>query len=209
MVRPSGRKGDDDLGPVTDRTCRVQGHTVITSSRGVRGRHSTSDLSSTPPLFLLAYIMICVHPVYDPNLAAPTVRPHIPYRSSAQEPLTEFSGPARQLRANFFKQMVGAIKPDSSYSTHGYTVGDYSFSSSEPFMGRQSADLRLTGSFMSVMSKISGSCNKRPDKARDVPTPTKRKRVKASDWEQTSPAEGGPIDPELILSYGGHVASPI
>ncbi|KAI5673903.1 hypothetical protein M9H77_14267 [Catharanthus roseus] len=37
----------------------------------------------------------------------------------------------------------------------------------------------LTGSFMSVMSKISRSCNKRLDKARDVPVPTQRKRVKA------------------------------
>ncbi|KAI5666407.1 hypothetical protein M9H77_16260 [Catharanthus roseus] len=31
------------------------------------------------------------------------------------------------------------------------------------------------------------------------------KRVKASDWEQTVPAEGGPVDPKLIPSYGGHV----
>ncbi|KAI5652332.1 hypothetical protein M9H77_29519 [Catharanthus roseus] len=61
---------------------------------------------------------------------------------------------------------------------------------------------------MLVMSKISRSCNKRPDKARDVPAPTQRKRVKASDWEQTGPAEGGPVDPELIPSYSGHVAGP-
>ncbi|KAI5649139.1 hypothetical protein M9H77_35144 [Catharanthus roseus] len=171
--------------------------------------------------------------VYDPYLAAPTVRPHIPYRSSAQE----------QLGVDFFLQMVGAVQPDSSYSTHGYAAGDYGVSSSEPFMGRQSADLRFEGnwglgeepdrraddggdgdgydddddddddddsedsedvgdeeqpvplapvasasgsdgrprhrkvkgladSFMSVMSKISGSRNKRPDKARDVPAPT-------------------------------------
>ncbi|KAI5677266.1 hypothetical protein M9H77_08216 [Catharanthus roseus] len=32
-----------------------------------------------------------------------------------------------------------------------------------------------------------------------------RKRVKASDWEQIGPAEGGPVDPKLIPSYGGHV----
>ncbi|KAI5680276.1 hypothetical protein M9H77_01503 [Catharanthus roseus] len=57
---------------------------------------------------------------------------------------------------------------------------------------------------MSVISKISWSRNKRPDKACDVPAPTQRKRVKASDWEQTGPAEGGPVDPELIPSYGGH-----
>ncbi|KAI5659648.1 hypothetical protein M9H77_28441 [Catharanthus roseus] len=42
----------------------------------------------------------------------------------------------------------------------------------------------LTGNFMSVMSKISGSRNKRPDVTRDVLAPTqRRKKVKASDWE--------------------------
>ncbi|KAI5656359.1 hypothetical protein M9H77_25152 [Catharanthus roseus] len=63
----------------------------------------------------------------------------------------------------------------------------------------------LTGSFMSVMSKIAGSRNKRPEVAHKVPVPTqKRKKLKLSDWEQTGPAEGGPVDPELIPSYGGH-----
>ncbi|KAI5683482.1 hypothetical protein M9H77_04710 [Catharanthus roseus] len=64
----------------------------------------------------------------------------------------------------------------------------------------------LTGSFMSVMSKFAGSRNKRPEVAHDVPARTqKRKKVKASDWEQTEPAEGGPVVPELIPLYGGHV----
>ncbi|KAI5654466.1 hypothetical protein M9H77_31653 [Catharanthus roseus] len=64
----------------------------------------------------------------------------------------------------------------------------------------------LTNSFISIMSKISRSRNKRSNKARDIPAPTQRKRVKASDWEQTGPADGGSIDLELIPSYGGHVA---
>ncbi|KAI5668354.1 hypothetical protein M9H77_18207 [Catharanthus roseus] len=65
----------------------------------------------------------------------------------------------------------------------------------------------LTDSFMSVMSKIVGSRNKRPEVACEVLGPTqKRKKVKPSDWEQTKPAEGGPIDPKLIPSYSGHVA---
>ncbi|KAI5650633.1 hypothetical protein M9H77_36638 [Catharanthus roseus] len=63
----------------------------------------------------------------------------------------------------------------------------------------------LTGSFLSVMSKISGSRNKRPDKAHDVLAPTQRKKVKTSNWEQTGPTEGGLVDLELIPSYGGHV----
>ncbi|KAI5667210.1 hypothetical protein M9H77_17063 [Catharanthus roseus] len=40
-------RGDDNLGPVTDRTSQVVGRAVTASSRGVRGRHSTSDILST------------------------------------------------------------------------------------------------------------------------------------------------------------------
>ncbi|KAI5657905.1 hypothetical protein M9H77_26698 [Catharanthus roseus] len=47
MVRLGARRGDDDLRTVTDKTGRVEGRTVTTSSRGVRGCHSTSDISST------------------------------------------------------------------------------------------------------------------------------------------------------------------
>ncbi|KAI5683303.1 hypothetical protein M9H77_04531 [Catharanthus roseus] len=49
----------------------------------------------------------------------------------------------------------------------------------------------LTGSFILVMSKIVG------------------KKAKSSDWELTGPTDGGPIDPELIQLYGGHVAGRI
>ncbi|KAI5653890.1 hypothetical protein M9H77_31077 [Catharanthus roseus] len=48
MVRPSGRKGDADLGPVTDRTGRVEERPMTASSRGVRGQYSTSDILVTP-----------------------------------------------------------------------------------------------------------------------------------------------------------------
>ncbi|KAI5649783.1 hypothetical protein M9H77_35788 [Catharanthus roseus] len=149
------------------------------------------------------------HIVYDPYLVAPTVRPHMPYRSSAQEPLTKFSGP-----------------PDSLYSTHAYTARDYGVSSSELFMGRQSVDLRFEEDERAddggdgndddddendgdeeqpvPVAPASGSDgrprhgkgrgltgrprNKKLDKACDVPAPTQRKRVKASNWEQTWPA---------------------
>ncbi|KAI5683649.1 hypothetical protein M9H77_04877 [Catharanthus roseus] len=68
----------------------------------------------------------------------------------------------------------------------------------------------LTGSLMSVMSKFAGSRNKRPDMDRDVPAPMqKRKKVKPSNWKQTEAVEGGPVDPERIPSYGGHVAGRI
>ncbi|KAI5683176.1 hypothetical protein M9H77_04404 [Catharanthus roseus] len=297
MVRPGGRRGDDD--------------TVTASSRGTRGRHSTSDLPATliplalsfhhgtgahcsstqpptvpfrsrPPLQPhLSYTPVpyevyeSAHPwtftppdtIYDPYLHAPTIRPYIPYRSAAQEPILEFSGQPRQIGVEFFYQMVGATPHDSSCSTHRYSHADFGVSSSEPYIGRpvdrvcegdrafegdrglgeehdrlqalhiegeadeggddggdddedegedagdeeqpmpvvpvahaSGSDERprhekgkgLTGSFMSMMSKISGSRNKRPEVARE-----------------TGPADGGPVDPELIPLYGGHVAGPI
>ncbi|KAI5682392.1 hypothetical protein M9H77_03620 [Catharanthus roseus] len=55
MVRPSGRREDDDLGPVTDRIGRVEGRTITALSRGVRGRHSTSDLPATPTHLALGF----------------------------------------------------------------------------------------------------------------------------------------------------------
>ncbi|KAI5656884.1 hypothetical protein M9H77_25677 [Catharanthus roseus] len=44
----NGRRGDANLGPVTDRTGRVEGRLVLALSRGVRGRHSTYDIPVTP-----------------------------------------------------------------------------------------------------------------------------------------------------------------
>ncbi|KAI5683115.1 hypothetical protein M9H77_04343 [Catharanthus roseus] len=52
MVRLGVDRGDDDLSTVTDRTGRVEGRAVTGSSRGVRGRHSTSDIPSTSALGL-------------------------------------------------------------------------------------------------------------------------------------------------------------
>ncbi|KAI5673187.1 hypothetical protein M9H77_13551 [Catharanthus roseus] len=48
MVRPGARRGEDDLGHVTNRTGRVQGRTVTASSRGMMGLHSTFNDPCTP-----------------------------------------------------------------------------------------------------------------------------------------------------------------
>ncbi|KAI5650850.1 hypothetical protein M9H77_36855 [Catharanthus roseus] len=212
MVRLSGRRGDDDLGPVTDRTCRVEGRTVTASSRGEAGysiQPPAVPFRSRPPLQPhLSHTPVPYEPygfahppshstntVYDPYLHAPTVvRPCIPYRSTTHEPILEFRGQSWQIRIEFFYQKLGAAPQDSSCSTHGYSHTEYGISSSDPY----------------VLGPIEGSHNKRPEVARDVPAPTqKRKKVKASDWEQTGAAKGGPVDLELIPSYGGHVTGPI
>ncbi|KAI5654726.1 hypothetical protein M9H77_31913 [Catharanthus roseus] len=179
MVRLSGHRGDDDLGPVTDRIGRVEGRTVTASSRGEAG-YSTQPLAvhfrSRPPLQpYLSHTSVPYEPygsayppshptdtVYDPYLHAPIV-------------------------------MLGAALQDSSCNTHGYSHVEYGVSSSDPYIPGPTE-----------------SRNKRLEVARDVPVPTqKRKKVKASNWEQIGAADRGLVDLELIPSYGGHVAGPI
>ncbi|KAI5658712.1 hypothetical protein M9H77_27505 [Catharanthus roseus] len=174
----NGRRGDADLGPVTDRTGRVEGCPVTASSRGVRGRHSTSDIPVTPtplapsfhhgtgeagsstqppavlfrsrpplhphqshtPVSYEPYGSIYLHShhtdtVYDPYLQAPTVvRPRIPYLSVFQEPILYDGSQARQIGVEFFYQMLGATRQDSSCSTHGYSHADYGVSSSDHYV---------------------------------------------------------------------------
>ncbi|KAI5659329.1 hypothetical protein M9H77_28122 [Catharanthus roseus] len=160
----------------------------------------------------------------------------------------------------FFEQMVGAVQPDSSYSTYdlrfesdrglgeepdrvrslhiggeederaydsgdgdgdddddGKDVGDeeqpVSLAPVAPASGsdgrpRHGKGKGFTDSFMSVMSKISGSRNKRPDTARDVLAPTQRKRVKASDWEQRGPAEWAFGSPDMAWT-GTYLYPPV
>ncbi|KAI5647965.1 hypothetical protein M9H77_33970 [Catharanthus roseus] len=317
MVRPSSRRGDTDLGPVTDRTCRVEGRPVTTSSRGVRGRHSTYDILVTPtplaPSFYhgtseagsstqppavpfrsrpplhphLSHTLVPYEPygsvhqpshhtdiVYDPYLQAPTVvRPCIPYRSAIQEPILYDGSQPRQIGIEFFDQMLGAAPQDSSCRIHGYSHAEYDISSFDPYVlgpaDRVSEGDRVFGEeqervqslhiqgeadergdddgdggdddgdggnddhddgdddgdeeqpvhvgHVAPASGLDGrprhgkgkvnlqTHNKGLDVALDVLAPTqKRKKVKPSDWEQTEAAEEGPVDPELIPSYGGH-----
>ncbi|KAI5648353.1 hypothetical protein M9H77_34358 [Catharanthus roseus] len=66
---------DDELGHVTDKTGRVHGCTVTTSSRGVRGRHSTSDLPATHTPLALGFH----HGTGAPGSSTQT--PTVPFRS--------------------------------------------------------------------------------------------------------------------------------
>ncbi|KAI5673023.1 hypothetical protein M9H77_13387 [Catharanthus roseus] len=157
MVRPSGRGGDSDLGPVTDRTGQVEGRTVTAFSRGVRGRHSTSDLPATPTHLAPSFHHGTGEPGSSAQLPAipfrsrPPLQPHlshthVPYEpyGSAQpfshptdtEPILEFIGQLRQIGAEFFYQMFSAASQDSSCSTHGYSHAEYGVSSSVPYTPR-------------------------------------------------------------------------
>ncbi|KAI5650316.1 hypothetical protein M9H77_36321 [Catharanthus roseus] len=237
MVRLGGRRGDHDLGPVLDKTGRVEGRTVTASSRGLRGQHSYSDIPSTPTPFATGmyydtsapgssaqppHILIRSRPpipshhphtpgsydtygfshppsqpapaLYDPYVHAPSVRPNILYRSKVQEPMNEFSGPERKLGAEFWDQIVGAVHTDSS--VHDDDDDD----SDEDGDEEEHVPVAPVGTASSSGGRPR-SRNKRPDKVRDVPAPTQRKKAKSSDWALTGPAEGGPINPDLIASY--------
>ncbi|KAI5672330.1 hypothetical protein M9H77_12694 [Catharanthus roseus] len=206
MVRPSGRRGDDDLGPVRDRIGRVEGRTVTASSKGVRGRHSIFDLPATPTHLAPGFH----HGTGEPRSS--TQPPVVPFRSRLPFQPHLSHTPVSYEPYGSAQSSSHLPDTDSSCRAHGYFHAEYGVSSSVPYVPRH-ADMiwkGLTSSFMSVMSKIAGSRNKRPKVAREVPALTlKMKKVKASDWEQAGPAEGDPVDPELIPSYGGYVAGPI
>ncbi|KAI5671292.1 hypothetical protein M9H77_11656 [Catharanthus roseus] len=199
MVRPSGRRGDADLSPVMDRTGRVEGRLVTASSRGVRGRHSTSDLPVTPtPL--------------APGFHHGTGEAGVVGEEQERVRSLQIQGEADERGdddgdGGDDDQDDGDDDGDEEQTVYVAPVAPASGSDGRPRHGKGKG---LTGNFMSVMSKFVGSRNRRPEVARDVPALTqKRKKVKASDWEQTEAAEGDPVGPELIPSYGGHVVGRI
>ncbi|KAI5673016.1 hypothetical protein M9H77_13380 [Catharanthus roseus] len=209
IVRPSGRRGDDDLGPVTDRTGRVEGHTVTASSRGVRGRHSTFDLPVTPtylaPGFHHGTAEMIGAEFFDQMFgAAPqdsscstyryshaeySISSSVPYVPRPADRVCEgdigFEGDRelarckkesdpyilreRRMREVNDDQDEGDYVVDEEQPVSVAPVGHSSGSDRRPHHGKEKG---LTGSFMSVMSKIAGSRNKRLEVAREVPAPT-------------------------------------
>ncbi|KAI5668743.1 hypothetical protein M9H77_18596 [Catharanthus roseus] len=100
MVRPSVRRRGNDLGPVTDRTGRVEGCTITASSRGLRDRYSTSDISSTLTPFATEIY-------YDTSApGSSTQPPHIPIRS--RTPL-----PSHRLHTSVPYDIYGSSHPPS------------------------------------------------------------------------------------------------
>ncbi|KAI5653968.1 hypothetical protein M9H77_31155 [Catharanthus roseus] len=198
MVRPDRCRADNDLSPVTNKTCRVQGRTITALSRSLRGRHSTSDIPSTSTPFANGFhydigapaVPIRSHPLpsHLPHTPVPYMYMDLHSHRHNPHPHPHYMIPMYIL----LLFLVGGVLPNSSYNIHDYTSTDYGISSSELSIGRDSG--------------VTTSRNKRPDKGRNVLVPTQRKKVKSSEWEQTRTAKGGPIDPELITSYGGHVA---
>ncbi|KAI5660000.1 hypothetical protein M9H77_28793 [Catharanthus roseus] len=166
MVPPSGRRGDDDFGPVMDRTGRIDGHTVTTSSRGVRGRNSTSDLPATPTPLAPGFHHCTgepgssTQPPAVPFRSQPPLQPHLSHTPVPYEPYGSTHSPS-PLQTQYMIYtymlplydlayhidlppkslywsllMLGTSPQDSSCSTHGYSHTEYGVSSYDPCVPR-------------------------------------------------------------------------
>ncbi|KAI5666162.1 hypothetical protein M9H77_16015 [Catharanthus roseus] len=226
MVRPSGRRGDDDLGLVTDRTGRVEGRTVTASTRGVRGRHSTSNLSITPTPFAHGFhhgigeAGYSTQPLAVPFRSRPPLQPHLSHTPVPYEPYRSAHPPSHPTDTIYdpylhapttigFLRVIGLLARNKKES--------------DPYIFRERRRREVMMMVMVVMmirmrvmmmersSPICCTCstssgldrrprhgkgkglrsrNKRPEVAHDVPAPIqKRKKVNASDWEQTGAVE--------------------
>ncbi|KAI5676073.1 hypothetical protein M9H77_07023 [Catharanthus roseus] len=224
MVRLGARRGDDDLGPVTDRTGRVEGRAVTASSRGVRGRHSTSDIPSTsapirpsmyydpgaprsstqpPPIPFRTHPPITSHhpytPVpYDPyGYSQPPQTSYDPYTYAPHLPICK---PVLDPTQYFSKTQI----PLNEISGPGLQLGAQFF---EQLTRSIPVDLSYSGADMEPL--IVAIPHLISEKSRPLTNPTQRKKAKNDGWKQAGPADGGPQDPVLVPSYSGHVAGSI
>ncbi|KAI5672327.1 hypothetical protein M9H77_12691 [Catharanthus roseus] len=154
MVRPSGRIGDDDLGPATDRTGRVEGRTVTASSRGVRGHDSTSDLPAT-----LTYLALGFHhgtskprssaqPLAIPFRSRPPLQPHLSHTPVPYEPYGSALPSSHPTNT-----VEGDDVGDEEQPVHVASVAHSRGSDGRPHQGKGK---ELIGSFMSVISLAEG-----------------------------------------------------
>ncbi|KAI5649413.1 hypothetical protein M9H77_35418 [Catharanthus roseus] len=185
-----GFRGDDDLGHVIDRTSRVEGLAVTASSHGVRGCHSTSDIPSTsapigpgmthPPTTL--YYPYTPVP-YDPyGYSHP---PQTSYDSYAHAPSLPIRMPGLDTTQYFSRTQILLNKVSGPGLQVACSCVEASSSGHRPTPGKGKG---LTCNFISVMSNIVGSQQKRPKKSRPPTNPTQRKKSNNDGWEQTGPA---------------------
>ncbi|KAI5657624.1 hypothetical protein M9H77_26417 [Catharanthus roseus] len=217
-----GARSDDGLGVVTDRTGRVERRAVTASSRGVRGRHSTSDIPSTPaPIAPGMY--------YDPGALGSSTQPtlipfttHPPPTTSyhpytpvlydpygySQPPQTSYDPYAH---APSLPIRMPGLDPTQHFSRTQIPLNDFfkQLAGSVPVdSSYSSAEYGATarGISSSDVGKIAGSRQKRPEKSGPSTNPTQRKKSKNDGWEQTGPADGSPQDPVIVPSNSGHIA---
>ncbi|KAI5670861.1 hypothetical protein M9H77_11225 [Catharanthus roseus] len=195
MVRPSGHRGDADLGPITDMTVvrpRIQYRSAV--------QEPILEFRGQPRQIGVEFFYQMLGAAPQDSSCSTHGYSHIEYGVSSSDPYV--SG----LQIGFFRviALLARSKKESDLyifrerrmreTVYVAPVAPASGSDGSPRHGKGKG---LTASFI-------------PEVTRDVLAPTqKRKKVKTSDWEQTEAAKGGPVDPELIPSYDGHVAGRI
>ncbi|KAI5668031.1 hypothetical protein M9H77_17884 [Catharanthus roseus] len=188
MVRPSDRRGDADLGPVTDRTVRVERRPVTASCL-------------EPSLRILLAAHRYSHAEYDRVFKGDKVFGEEQERVRS----LHIQGEADERGDNDGGDDDGG---DGGDGDSGDGDGDGDGGDDDHDDDDDDGDEEQPV-YVAPVAPASGS-DGRPchgkGKGLTGSLMSRRKKVKPSDWEQTEAAEGGPIDPELIPSYGGHVA---
>ncbi|KAI5678042.1 hypothetical protein M9H77_08992 [Catharanthus roseus] len=203
MVRPSGCRGDDDLGPVTDRT---GGDIVLlTSLLLLPLLHLVSImpylLDFNLPSNSICLTHLCPISHIDLHIYLHTSQTQYIIHTYMLIPLCDLAYridmPPRSLYWSLGGEADERVDDDGDGGDDDQDEGDDDGDEEQtvyvaPVAPASGSDGRprhrkrkgLTGSFISVMSKIARSRNKRPEVAHDVLAPTqKRKKVKASDWD--------------------------
>ncbi|KAI5654569.1 hypothetical protein M9H77_31756 [Catharanthus roseus] len=172
----NGHSEDDDLGSVTDRTGRVEGRTVTASSRGffyhLLGAASQDSSCSTHEYSPAEYGVSSSNPYGDRVVSEEQERVRSLHIQGEADERCDNDGNGGE-----DDEDEGDDDGDEEQTVYVAPVAPASGFDRRPRHGKGKG---LTGSFMSVMSKITGSHNKRLEVARDVLAPTqKRKKVKA------------------------------
>ncbi|KAI5648502.1 hypothetical protein M9H77_34507 [Catharanthus roseus] len=194
MVRPGARRGDDDLGAVTDKTGRVERRAVTASSRGVRGCHSTSDIPSTSaPIAPGMY--------YEPGAPGSSTQPPIPFTTHppttsyhpytpvpydpygySQPPQTSYdpyahapSLPIRMPTLDQTKHFSRTQIPLNDVSGLGLQLGTQFF---EQLVGSVLVDSSYSGAEYGATAHGNSSSDVGPEKSRPPTNPIQRKKSK-------------------------------
>ncbi|KAI5647814.1 hypothetical protein M9H77_33819 [Catharanthus roseus] len=202
MVRPIGRRGDDDLGPVMDKTGRVEGRTVTASSRGVRGRHSTSDLPVTPTPLTPGFNRgtgeagNSTQPSAIPFRSRPLLQPHLSHTPVSYEPYG-FAHPPSHPTGTVYDQYLHAPTTIGFLRMIGLLVRSKKEFDPYIFRDRRMREVMMMVIVVMMMVmvvmiimmrvmmmeirsrpyiKIAESRNKRREVARDVPAPTQKRK---------------------------------
>ncbi|KAI5676731.1 hypothetical protein M9H77_07681 [Catharanthus roseus] len=205
------RRKDTGLGPVIDKSIWTHDCTMIASSRGYKGRYSTSDYSAVQ--------------LHESHPGASSSFPHhsdasynhdihqrrIPMSPGAQYPALMVS------YALGFGDVRGSQGDDTTIQAggddQGLDVGEGQDDHGEEEEGDQDENQEeegsedregVTVSFLGHLGRDETAGSSGPS---GVACTKKMLKKSETAWQQTEPAPRGPQEPSMILSYSGHVVA--